>query len=250
MEGVLPGERRPITLTNLPEGLVGTLGVRVEDSSNVVVVARTTAGTEEFAKGSYRVWITFPTTKGFVVVIADGPEGVEAIEEFRVTVDPVAVTPGPENYVPTVQDVANFIPARTKNEYGKQAGTFTAETNPTEQEVIQKIPSAVRRIASHIGIQIVIEGDAETQQSLIDEARELVALLVALRIERGYKPEQVGSDRSPYKEMLDDYKEGLETLIESVSEHTGGGGGESVGGVGPLPAASFPCPSGIGSQVW
>jgi hypothetical protein len=84
MEAVAPGESRPIILTNLPSGLVGTLGVRLEDADGGVLQARTTAGMTEFAAGNYRFWITFPETKGFYVVIADD-EGVEAIEEFKVT---------------------------------------------------------------------------------------------------------------------------------------------------------------------
>lgn len=249
MEGVLPGESRPVTFTNLPSGLVGTLGVRLEDSEDAIVQARTTAGITEFATGSYRKMITFPQVKGFYVVVGDD-EGVEAIEEFRVTTDLVVLTPGPLNFVPTVDEVAAHIPARTKDTDGNEVGTFTGDTRPTAEQVIEQIPNGVRKVASHIGLSICEGGDAEKQQSLYDDARDAAALFVATRIERRYFPEQVGSGRSPYKEMLDDYKDGIKVLIEAVAEHCGGGGGESVGGTGPLPSSSFPCPSDWAGAVW
>lgn len=248
MVGVLPGERRPITLTNLPEGLAGTLGIRLEDAEGKVVQARTTVGITEFAKGSYRVWITFPTSKGFYVVIADDDD-IEAVEEYEVTTDPVAITPGPDNYVPIVQEVANHLRARTKDQFDER-GTFTGETRPTEEQVIERIPAGVRKVASHIGIKICEGIDEDTRQSLTDDARDLAALFVATRIEREYYPEQIGSGRSPYKEMVDEYNDGIKTLTEAVAEHCGGGDGASVGGSGPLPSSSFPCPSGIGEEIW
>jgi|GEM_PF-1983878 len=249
MEGVIPGERRPITLTNLPAGLVGTLGIRLEDADNVVIQPRTTAGITEFAVGNYRVWVDFPDTKGFYFVVADA-EGVEAIEEFHVTTDLVVLTPGPLNFVPTVDDVAAHLRARTKGKMGDEVGTFDGSTRPTAQQVLERIPKGVRKVATGIGLTICEGSDPDTQQSLYDDARDLAALFVATRIEREYFPEQVGTGRSPYKEMLEDFKDGMKVLLEAVSEHCGGGDGESVGGSGAMPSASFPAPSGIGSECW
>jgi hypothetical protein len=249
MDGVLPGERRPITLTNLPPGLVGTLGVRLEDAENDIVQARTTEGITEFAVGNYRVWVTFPNTRGYYYVIADD-EGVEATEEFKVTTDLVALTPGPLNFVPTVDEVAAHIPARTKDKFGNEVGTFNGDTRPTAVQVQEQISKGVRKVASHIGISICEGEDPDGQQSLYDDARDLAALYVAMRIELRYFPEQVGTGRSPYAQMREDWKEGKATLIEAVSEHCGGGGGESVGGAGPMPNSNFPAPSGIGEACW
>lgn len=249
MEGVVPGERRPITLTNLPEGLVGTLGIRLEDADNVVIQPRTTAGITEFAVGNYRVWIDFPDTKGFYYVVADD-EGVEAIEEFHVTTDLVVLTPGPLNFVPTVDDVATHLRARTKSKMGGEIGTFDGSTRPTAEQVLERTPKGVRKVASAIGLMICEGGDPETQQSLCDDARDLAALFVATRIEREYFPEQVGTGRSPYKEMLEDFKDGMKVLREAVAEHCGGGGGESVGGSGAMPSYSFPAPTCIGNENW
>ncbi len=248
MEAVAPGESRPVTLTNLPEGLVGTLGIRVEDSNNTVVSARSTADITEFALGSYRKWITFPESKGICVVIADS-EGVEAIEEFRVTNDPILLVADPleVDWRPALVEVGALLHARTRGgveEGGKELGTFTDQTNPTADQVESMISYATSSVASRIGL-------SPCTDALTARARGMAALYTAMLIELSYFPEQVGSDRSPYEKYKELYDQGMEALTEAIAENCDGGGdGLSVGGDGPVPSSSFPCPSGIGEQVW
>ena len=248
MDGVAPGETRPVTLTNLPEDLIGAIGIRLEDSNNAIVQARATSGITEFAAGSYRKWITFPETKGIYVVIADA-EGVEAIEEFRVTNDPILLVADPleVDWRPTLVEVGALLRSRTRggvNEGGKELGTFTAETTPTADEVESLISYATSSVASRIGL-------SPCTKALTSRARGMAALYTAMLVELSYFPEQVGSDRSPYEKYKELYDEGMEALTEAISEDCDGGGdGLSVGGAGPMPSSNFPCPSGIGCEVW
>jgi hypothetical protein len=246
VEGVAPGEKRPVTLTNLPEGLVGTLGVRVEDSENAIILARSTAEVTEFAAGSYRKWITFPEAKGIYVVIADA-NGVEAIEEFRVTTDPLLLTADPldVDWRPALVEVGALVRARTKSKMGgPPLGTFTDNTLPKGEEVEALISYATSSVASRIGL-------SPCTDALKSRARGMAALYTAMLIELSYFPEQVGSDRSPYAKYKELYDDGMGALTEAVAENCGGGGdGESVGGSGPLPSYSFPAPTCIGNENW
>jgi hypothetical protein len=248
MEGVAPGELRPVTLTNLPEGLVGTLGIRLEDSDNAILHARSTADVTEFAAGSYRKWITFPETKGIYVLIADA-NGVEAIEEFRVTTDPLLLTADPldVDWRPALVEVGALVRTRTKSKMGgSPLGTFTDNTPIKADEVEALISYATASVAARIGL-------SPCSDALKSRARGMAALYTAMLIELSYFPEQVGSDRSPYAKYKELYDDGMGALVEAVAENCGGGGdgdGESVGGSGPLPSSSFPCPSNWQGVAW
>jgi hypothetical protein len=246
MEAVAPGEIRPVTFTNLPSGLVGTLGVRVEDSEDVVVQARTTADITEFATGNYRKWITFPEEKGIFVVIGDAG-GEEAIEEFRVTNDPLLLTADPldVDWRPALTEVGALVRVRTKSKMGgPPLGTFTEDTRPNGDEVEALISYATASVAARIGL-------SPCTDALKSRARGMAALYTAMLIELSYFPEQVGSDRSPYAKYKELYDDGMGALVEAVAENCGGGGdGESVGGSGPLPSSEFPCPSDWQGVAW
>ena len=241
MEVGAPGEVRPFTFTGLPDGLVGEIGARIEDDEDNIVQARSTAGFTEFAKGSYRKTFTLPEEAGFYVLIGDY-EGEEAVQDFQVTTDYLALTPGPLNFVPTLDEIASHLRARLEDTNGNYLDTFTEDTIPSAAQVEEMRPAGVRKVASHVGVTICAGDSEETQLSLYGDARDLAALYIAMRIERSYFPAQVGSGRSPYKEMREEYDEAKATLIEAVGEHCGGGDGESVGGDAGsgAPAYSFP----------
>jgi hypothetical protein len=151
---------------------------------------------------------------------------------------------------PTLAEVGSHIRVRTKDSNGNELGTFNADTRPTDDQITPLLVKGARAIASHIGTEICEGDDEERQEELYGDAKDFAALRVAMRIERSYFAEQVGSGKSPYKEMLDEYKEGIATLIEAVAEHCSGGDGESIGGPGPMPQAGFPPASGIAGMQW
>lgn len=154
-------------------------------------------------------------------------------------------------FTPTCAEVALHMMARLEDELGNETGEeFTDETNPTKRQIEALIPKGVRKVASRIGTTICEGGDPDKQRELYADARDLAALATAIRAERSYFPEQVGSERSPYKQMLDEWKEGMEALTEAVSEHCGGGDGLSVGGGAAGPVSSFPEPSDWQGVQW
>ncbi len=140
--------------------------------------------------------------------------------------------------------------ARLKDENGNVFEDFSADTQPRKAMIEEWLSWGARRIASHIGVEICDGGNLERQAELYLDAKDAAAIKIAIKAERSYFPEQLKSERSPYKELLAEWEEAKETLIEAVSEHCGGGGGESVGGSGPLPASQFPPPSGLGEACW
>lgn len=153
---------------------------------------------------------------------------------------------GTDAFTPTVEEVAAYMRARLKGEFGR-VETFNEETTPTREQIEELIPQAVRKVATRIGGSIC---ECDEQEDLYIDARGLAALRTAMIAERSFFPEQVGSGRSPYPQMEDEWKEGIKVLVEAIAEHCGGGGGEAVGGEGAMPSGSFPCPSGIGTQDW
>jgi hypothetical protein len=209
METVAPGETRPVTFTNLPSGLVGTLGVRLEDSEDGILQARTTAGFTEFAAGNYRKLITFPEEAGWVYVVADD-EGVEAIEEFRITATPDA----PTDWRPTVAQVAAILRARTYAEgsdevdAGEEVGTFDNTTRPTSDQVEELIDLAVADVSMRVGVDI--------PEALRASAQRVAALRAASEIERSYLPEQTDSGQSIYQTLRLTYDEEVEKLAQTM----------------------------------
>lgn len=153
-----------------------------------------------------------------------------------------------EDFTPTPADVAGHMRARLKDKF-KEVEEFSTETRPTKAQIEALIPKAVRVIASRIGTTIC---EGEHQETLYGDAKELAALRVAMLAERSYFPEQVGTGRSPYELLREEWKEGIKVLMEAISEHcgSGGAGGDAIGGAGVLPKGNFPGPSEIGSEVW
>lgn len=206
MESVAPGEVRPITLTNLPAGLVGTLGIRLEDSSNNILQARSTEDFVEFATGNYRKWITFPEEMGYVYVIADD-DGVEAVEEFKVTGTPDA----PADWRPTVAQVGAILRARTYTdgdvgelEGGSEVGTFTNATRPTGAQVEELIDLAVADITGRVA--------AEFPDYLMASAQRVTALRAAAEVERSYIPEQADGTQTIYQTLRMTFDEEVKQL--------------------------------------
>jgi hypothetical protein len=151
-------------------------------------------------------------------------------------------------FTPTVAEVAAHLRARTKDSNGNEVGTFNADTRPTDAQVRELIPKGVRRVAAKVGSEICEGNSAERQAELYEDARDLAAIATAMRIERSYFPEQIGTERSPYNALRDEYKESAEQLAVAVGEHCPGS--EAEAGQSGMPVSDFPCPSGIGEVIW
>lgn len=135
------------------------------------------------------------------------------------------------SYLPTIREAADYVRARTKDNLGNERGTFTDATRPTAVAVASIINKAASDFTTKFDYDIPTE--------MYQQARDLIALGAALRIEISYFPEQVGTDRTAYAELkalYDDMFARFEAGLarEQAEEETGD---ESVSG---RAAFSFP----------
>jgi hypothetical protein len=117
------------------------------------------------------------------------------------------------DYTPTVQDVADQIISRTKDQYGNEVGTFNSSTRPTDAQITRFIEEHIGDVANVIGADIPAE--------MFEDATTVVAERVAMAIEMNFYPEQVNTNRSPYKQIKEQYEEDLQRLglqIEIIKE--------------------------------
>jgi hypothetical protein len=122
----------------------------------------------------------------------------------------------PDPLRPTVDDVASLIRARTKNDQGREVGTFDDSTRPTAAQVETHITNAVSLLASRWPVVL--------DESFAPAVRALTAYRAAMQIEKSYFPEQVRSDRSAYDQLREEYQDDLAALMDAL-----GAGGEDGG---------------------
>ncbi|HXS32252.1 MAG TPA: hypothetical protein VN758_00590 [Solirubrobacterales bacterium] len=217
---VRPGETRAVSIGPLDAGLAGSIGVRVEDATNQVLRARSTAGVTEFAVGWYRVSVLFEEDwSGPVVVIADAPDGREGIEEFEVVERLPIPTVG---WRPTTADVAAAIRSRTyTNDKGGEtedplddvvggavAGDFTTATSPTGEQIEGHITDACIDVLTHFASGVVPE-DSE------DAARRAATLKAALAVEIS-SFNASSAEQSPYLQLRIDADQAMNSLIATA----------------------------------
>jgi hypothetical protein len=148
----------------------------------------------------------------------------------------------PPTWVPTVAQVAGYIPTRTKElRSTRYLDTFTDATRPTAVQVTAIAADAARRVKSAVG--------PEMPERLEDSAGIAAAILAAAWIERAYFPEQLETDRSAYDALMAEYDKELALLISATAEGTedpGDGGTVITSG---MPAYGFPAVGAPASGV-
>lgn len=147
---------------------------------------------------------------------------------------------------PSLEDVAAFIPTRTRNgqtgaieRNGDGERTFNASTNPTDIDVTNEIAVAQGIIATDVGSEFCPEAEGHDFE---DKATGLTALYAAMLVELGHFPEQVAQDRSGYtnlKTLYDDRRERLRSEIEEVCGDVPGTDGGEEGGAAPVPSPAY-----------
>ena len=113
-----------------------------------------------------------------------------------------------DNFKPSVQDVANLLRARTKDQYGKELGQFTVDTRPTDEMVTEIIGLSASDITGTLGDDL--------PEEYWPELESLTALRAAMLVELTYFPEQVRSGRSAYAEYKTMYDDTLARLTEAI----------------------------------
>jgi hypothetical protein len=150
--------------------------------------------------------LTGTTDKYIVSFIRPGPEMDYAIrwnvpllgefdESFR-TYHTLPENAG--SFTPDVSDVGALIRARTKDQFGNELGTFTANTRPTGDEVSVLIDRAIADVTA--------KADTDIPVNSYNAAKSVIALRAAMMVEMSYWPDQIPLNQSPYVQMRQDYE--------------------------------------------
>lgn len=147
--------------------------------------------------------------------------------------EPVKNTPRLDaEYLPTLGQVAAVTIGRTLDQFGKKTGTFTTETDPTDQQVRNLILQAGDDVRDKIGG--VIPAD------LREKAQRVIALRTAMLIELANYSSEVATDRSPYRMIKELYDELLPDLVRAVAdEESGANVDDSLTGPGKMAEFGF-----------
>lgn len=130
-----------------------------------------------------------------------------------------------EQIRPSMSDVAALVRARTKVVGGSEAGTFTAGTRPTADEVEALIDEAADEVLGKVAVP-------EPGTPYARRVTGAIRLYTAMLIELSYYPEQIGTARSPYSAYEALYERRVKALIaegETGSPQGEGGEGDSPG---------------------
>lgn len=145
------------------------------------------------------------------------------------------------DYIPSVQEVATLLRARTRDANGNYVGTFDSTTLPTDTDATGLIELASDDVGEAIGPDIDTE--------FWDAAKVLVIYLAAANIELSYYPEQAAANNSMYDKLMERYNAKLEALSENIAseEESQIGDGDYVSSA---PSGGFPMPIFWGYINW
>jgi hypothetical protein len=118
---------------------------------------------------------------------------------------------------PSVDDVAAFIRARTKDDQGNEVGTFDDATRPTADQVERHIDMAMSIVEVRLPDLTLLP------TGLLAAVATTAALEAACQIEKSYWPEQVMSNRSPYEYLRSEADAALNALADQAQAAAGGG---------------------------
>lgn len=114
--------------------------------------------------------------------------------------------------LPTVDEVAALLHART-NVMGRETGTFSDQTRPTDDQVRHLIDLAAADLAARVGNPLPIDVEPDV--------RRLAALKAAALVEMSFFPQQLDSDQSAYRQATADYLSGVDALRTTVRRTSG-----------------------------
>ena len=135
--------------------------------------------------------------------------------------------PPDDEITPTVPEVAAVLRSRTQDSNMREVGNFTEDTRPTAVQVLDLIDTAVADVSVVAGPDAPID--------LAASRKSAATIRTAMLIELSYFPEQVRSDRSPYRYYAELYAEQTKALRSAVSGTADGAGGDSALGSWRIP---------------
>lgn len=232
-----PGRTFTTFVTGAPTGRVDEIGYKVQPAGGGVdLIARTVAGIVEGPVGVYTaedVLVPPLAELGTYFVVWDDPDLGLVSEEHDMLVLSVL------GWAPEIQDVADLLMARTRTRGGALAREFNENTDPTGVDVAGLIAKATNDVAGVLGDSV--------PEAFADKAKNLATIRAAMYLELGWYPEQITTNRSPYREFKDLYEKGLLKLEEEI-EQAAGTDGVEAGITAGMPSYAFP-PSSIGDGI-
>ncbi|MEV4287355.1 hypothetical protein AB0K40_17765 [Nonomuraea bangladeshensis] len=138
-----------------------------------------------------------------------------------------------EPWTPSLEQVADHVPTRTRNaaEPGdtRLTGTFSAQTEPTDEQARRHIAAAVAEVLGAVG------GSVPAAPAFLGHlASEAASLRAAADIELAYPNRNADADR--FAQLDQRAKDALQRLLDAVNDQGGGPEG------GLLPVWSMPVP--------
>lgn len=140
------------------------------------------------------------------------------------------------DFTPDLDMVGALMRTRTVNSSGAELGTFTSDTRPTDDEVEILVDQAARDLVDEVG--------EDLPEVAWGSAKSLVTVRTGMKIELSYFPEQIGTNRSPYPQLRQEWIDGIPRLQKAVAAQADEAeGSEAVIGPGS-PSYSFPVNKG------
>lgn len=130
----------------------------------------------------------------------------------------------PIAWLPSPQQVANVLRARTKDDQSAEIGAWTANTRPTEYEVRGIIDTAASDTLAAVDLLYPEYDDPD------GAACSLCTYRAAMLVELSYWPEHVGplSQSTTFAEFRTLWEQGVEALSKKLAGPLGGGSTYSV----------------------
>lgn len=216
-----PGAPVNASIENLPTGLVGVLGIRVVAFDGAEVMGRQVTGIIEVpaASGIYAATFDAPEDAGDYLLIWDTGGGAPDYERQQLHVGAVP-TIDSDGWRPTVEQVATAIRSRTYQDGkppsgdeildgvvgGSQAGNFTDQTAPTDDEVEDHIDDACADV-------LVPFPGGVVPPAAYTAARRAATLKAALAVELAKFRTSNGGENSPYLQLRIDADKAMRVLL-------------------------------------
>jgi hypothetical protein len=144
----------------------------------------------------------------------------------------------PIEWTPTLQDVGHVVLSRTRDSNGTVLGTFTSDTQPTDEEVRVLIQKAIDDVMPLIGTDI--------PEELISEAQNVASIRTAMYIELTFYANEVAMNRSVYPELKALFDEKVATLAKAVAAiESGESPTDALAGAGGDPFYAYPPQQGF-----
>lgn len=201
-----------------------------------------------------------PAPRSFTTQAATLPDGwyrvtwIDATGDVSPPTEPTQNSAGGDA-VPTIEEVAALLHARTTQRGGGEVGTFTATTRPTADQVDGLILQAAAVVMSSTG-RLPSLDECPDAPTLTGAVRTLIAMRAALFIEPSLWPEQTTAGVGPYTALREQYEAELPRVADAVRDCIESGviePGEAGVGAGALPANAawaFGLPAGYDWVQW